>query len=143
MTKPIPTGCIKEHPSPSWKKFNLLIESVTLDDKIGHLFVVDIKFDKKNATEREILHNKILPRVIEKQKILDANKRLIFQLLYQYQKTEKGAHKAYCCTKKFTCNINSKKIYTTLSRRFVVFNYPLFMTRSKALFSLYLWIKRL
>ena len=55
MTKPIPAGCIKEHPSSSWKKNNLLIESITLDDKIGHLFVVDIEFDKKTATERELL----------------------------------------------------------------------------------------
>ena len=52
MTKPMPTGCIKEHPSPSWRKLNLLRESVALDDKIGHLFVVDIEFDEKNATLR-------------------------------------------------------------------------------------------
>ena len=34
MTKPMPAGCIKEHPSPSWKKFNLLLESIrtTLKD---------------------------------------------------------------------------------------------------------------
>ena len=51
MTKPMPTGCIKEHPAPSWLKFNLLLETVDLDDKIGHLFVVDIKFDEKRATE--------------------------------------------------------------------------------------------
>ena len=48
----MPTGCIKEHPSPSWRKLNLLLESVALDDKIGHLFVVDIEFDEKNATPR-------------------------------------------------------------------------------------------
>ena len=51
MTKPMPTVCIKEHPAPSWLKFNLLLETVDLDDKIGHLFVVDIKFDEKRATE--------------------------------------------------------------------------------------------
>ena len=51
ITKPIPTVCIKEHPAPSWLKFNLLLETVDLDDKIGHLFVVDIKFDEKRATE--------------------------------------------------------------------------------------------
>ena len=37
MTKPMPTGCIKEHLAPSWLKFNLLLETVDLDDKIGHL----------------------------------------------------------------------------------------------------------
>ena len=43
MTKLIPTGCIKEHPVPSWFKFNLLLETVDLRDKIGHLFVVDAR----------------------------------------------------------------------------------------------------
>ena len=52
MTKPIPTGCIKEHPSPSWLEFNLFLETVDLDDKIEHLFVVGIEFDEKRATER-------------------------------------------------------------------------------------------
>ena len=99
MTKPMPTGYIKEHPSPSWKKVHLLIKSVTLDDKIGHLFVVDIEFDKKNATETKLLYKEILPTVIEKQNILYANKRSIYQLLDQYQKTEKGAPKVYRCPK--------------------------------------------
>ena len=43
----MPTGCIKEHSSPSWLKFNMLLETVSLEDPIGHLFVVDIEFDKK------------------------------------------------------------------------------------------------
>ena len=49
MTKPMPTGCTKEHPVPSWLKFNLL-ETVMLDSKIGHLFVINIEFDKKRTT---------------------------------------------------------------------------------------------
>ena len=55
MTKPMPTGCIKENNSPSWLTFNLLLETVTLEDKIGHLFIVDIKFDTENADERKYL----------------------------------------------------------------------------------------
>lgn len=35
MTKPMPTGCIKENSSPSWIAFNLLLETVSLDDEIG------------------------------------------------------------------------------------------------------------
>ena len=54
MTKPMPTGCIKEYPSPSWLMVNLLLETVDLDDPIGNLFIVDIEFDEKNATEREL-----------------------------------------------------------------------------------------
>ena len=50
MAKPMPTGCIKENPSPSWLEFNPLVETVDLDGKIGHLFVADIKFNENRAT---------------------------------------------------------------------------------------------
>ena len=73
MTKPMPTGCIKEYNSPSWLTFNLLLEKVSLDDPIGHLLVVDIEFDQKNATKKQFLCNEILPPIIQKQKVLDAN----------------------------------------------------------------------
>ena len=56
MTKPMPIGSIKDK-EPSWKEFNLLMEKVSLDDPIGHLFVVDIEFDYENATPRQIMYN--------------------------------------------------------------------------------------
>ena len=65
MTKPMPTGCIKENNSPSWLKFNLLLETVK-EDEIGHLFIVDIKFDFENADERKLMYNEIFPPIIEK-----------------------------------------------------------------------------
>ena len=52
MTKPIPTGCIKENNSPTWLEFNLLLEKVSLEDLIGHLFIADIELDEKNATKK-------------------------------------------------------------------------------------------
>ena len=58
------TECIKER-TPSWSKFNLLLETVDLDSETEHLVIVDIEFDYKN-----ILYNEILPPIIEKQKIL-------------------------------------------------------------------------
>ena len=60
MTKPVPAGCVKEHLEPSWLQFNLLLETFHLDNKIGYLFVVDIDFDKKRATEPEYMYNEIL-----------------------------------------------------------------------------------
>ena len=69
MTKPMPTGCIKEHPlSCSMLEFNLLLETIDLDDKIGHLYVVDIEFDWANAMKQQLLYNEIMPPIIEKQK---------------------------------------------------------------------------
>ena len=66
MTKPMPTGCIKEHPSPSWLEFNLILKTVNSDDEIEHFFVVDIKFDEKRATEHKYMYDKILSLIIEK-----------------------------------------------------------------------------
>ena len=57
MIKPMLTISIKEHLSPSWKKFDLLLSSATRDNKIGHIFVVDIEFDKKKK-KKKICDNK-------------------------------------------------------------------------------------
>ena len=56
MTKPLPTGCIKDNSDVSWETFNLL-QKVNLEDKTGHLLVVGIVFDIKNATEKELAYN--------------------------------------------------------------------------------------
>ena len=39
----MPTGSIKKKVL-SWREFNLLLETVDLDESIGYLFVVDIFF---------------------------------------------------------------------------------------------------
>ena len=58
----------------------MLLEKVTLEDKIGQLFIVDIKFDYENPDAKQIMYNEIYPSVVDKQKQLDANERSIFQL---------------------------------------------------------------
>ena len=68
MTRPMPTGCIKQNTSLSWVAFNLLIEKVSFEDLIGHLFVVDIEFDFENASSRQLTYNEIFPPIIEKKK---------------------------------------------------------------------------
>ena len=83
MTKPLPTGSIKDSDDISWKTFNNLLKSVSLEDTIGHLYIVDIEFDFKNATERKYICNEIYPPIIEKQKIIDPCERLAFQLIEQ------------------------------------------------------------
>ena len=61
MTKPLPTGCIKDDKDISWKTLNFLLETVSLEDKIGHLHIVDIEFDVKNSTKKEFAYNEIYP----------------------------------------------------------------------------------
>ena len=89
MTKPLPTGCIKNDFDVSFQTFNILLESVDLEDKIGHLYIVDIEFDYKNASQKEMTYNEIYPPIIEKQKVIDPCERSTYQLLEQLVMGEK------------------------------------------------------
>ena len=100
MTRPMPTGCIKQKTLPSWVTFNLLIEKVSLEDKIGHLFVVDIEFYFENASTRQLTYNEIFPPIIKKKKIMEANERSLFQLLELFSKNEQDKPRSYVCTAK-------------------------------------------
>ena len=51
-TKSLPTGCTKDSDDISWETFNSLLELVSFEDTIGHLYIVDIEVDFKNATKR-------------------------------------------------------------------------------------------
>ena len=81
-------------------KFNLLLESGSLDDSFGHLFVVDIEFDEENAMERQLLYNEIFPPIIEKHKTLDADERSPYQLLDLFDTSLEGKPKTCRCTPK-------------------------------------------
>ena len=52
MTKPMPTDSIKKKVL-SRREFNLLLETVDLDDSIGHLFVVDIFLTIKTQSKNK------------------------------------------------------------------------------------------
>ena len=119
MTKPLPTGCIKDNKHISWKAFNFLLESVSFEDKIGHLYIVNIEFDVKNATKREFEYNEIYPPIIEKQKVVDACERSVFQLLEQFFQGEKGP-KTYQTTVKAHANL-FKKSFIPMYHKDLVF----------------------
>ena len=89
MTKPLPTGCIKQNFDMSWGTFNLLLQNVSLDDQISNLYVVHIEFDHAKATEKQLVYNEIYPPIIEKQKIIDPCEKSVYQLLEQNSSTEK------------------------------------------------------
>ena len=100
IAKPMPTGCIKFDTDISWKTFNHVLETVDLDDKIGHLYIVDIYFDYENATQKQRACNEISPPITEKQKIIDIHERFTYQLLEQYKENGDGTPKSYRATKK-------------------------------------------
>ena len=68
MTKPLQTGGIKKLKKiPSLKEFDLIIQGILDEDKIGHLFVIDIEFSEKNTDEKQLFFNKIYtPTFFEK-----------------------------------------------------------------------------
>ena len=84
MTKSLTTGCIKYNKDISWETFNFLLETVNLDDKIGHLYIVDIEFYVKNTTKKQFAYNEIYPPITEKQKTIDPCEKSAFQLLEQF-----------------------------------------------------------
>ena len=67
-----------------------LLESVSFEDKIGHLYIVDIEFDYKNATEKEFANNEIYPPIIEKQKQIGPCERSVLEMLEQFVRSDKG-----------------------------------------------------
>ena len=70
MTKPLPTGCIKENKNFSWVDFNILIESVDLTDKIGHLFVTDIFLMRKMQTKSSYFIMNFFHQLLRNRKFL-------------------------------------------------------------------------
>ena len=127
MTKPMPTDSIKEK-SPSWIEFNHLLETVDLDDKIGHLFVVDIEFDYEHATERIMMYNEVFPPIIEKKKVLEANERFVFQLCELYSEDYKKKTKSY--------KVSPKSHSTLLSKKFI----PMYIEELKFLITRCGWV---
>ena len=78
MTKPLPTGCIKDDSDISWATFNFLLETVDFKDTIGHLCVVDIEFDYENGTEKMMAYNEIILQSLKNITFLTHAKDLFF-----------------------------------------------------------------
>ena len=80
MTKSLPYGCIKlKKGVPSLDELKDLLANVTLEGKIGHLFIVDIIFSDVN--EKTILFNKFYPPIFEKNKKIESYERSCSQIM--------------------------------------------------------------
>ena len=62
----------QEH-SPSLVEFNKILDRISHEDKIGHLFIVDIKFH--NINPKTLLFNEIYPLIFEKNKKMEPYER--------------------------------------------------------------------
>ena len=67
ITKPLRYGCIKKQEHvPSLLELNKILDRISQEDPVGHLFIVDIKFHNKNS--KALLFNEIYPPIFEKSK---------------------------------------------------------------------------
>ena len=81
VTKPLPYGCIKnKKDTPGLRKFNFVLQNLSLNDKIPHLFVVDIIFDEKNADKKTFLFNKIYTPIFEKKLLIKPYESSVLQI---------------------------------------------------------------
>ena len=88
MTKPLPYGCIKKASKvPFLLEFNMILDSISETDKVGHLFIVDIKFHNKN--EKTMLFNEIYTPIFEKKEVIQAHQRSVLQLMSVINRDEK------------------------------------------------------
>ena len=79
MTKPLPYRCIKTRDQPpTLAEFNKIINEVSQEDSIGHLFIVDSKFNDINP--KTLLFNKLYP-IFEKNKKMEPYERSTLQIL--------------------------------------------------------------
>ena len=108
MTKPLPTDNIKkEKKVPNLREFNLIIQGISDQDKIGHLFVLDIEFDQENASEKNHFSTRsTLP--FSKKKVLSANERSFFQLLDAMRMNDKGTMNSYKTIAKTSASMDKK-----------------------------------
>ena len=112
MTKPLPYGCIKKKKVlPTLEELEQILSNVTLNDKLGHLFVVDIVFDKQD--EKTLLFNELYPPIFEKDKKIEPFERSCAQIMCVEQMKDKGKMLSLKQTSKTHATLR-KKIFIPL-----------------------------
>ena len=82
MTKPMPIGCFQhKNEIPTMTQFNMILETVNLEDKRGHVFSVDIEFDKKRANKKTPMFKGVYCPTFEEKEALGPAKKSTFHLL--------------------------------------------------------------
>ena len=108
MTKPLPYSCIKKMKTPSLSEFKRILSSFSHEDKIGHSFVLDIKFHYKNP--KTMLFNEIYTPIFEKNKIVQARERSTIQLMrFLSRNDKKDIINNFKCTAKTHSTLHGKK----------------------------------
>ena len=120
MTRPLPYSCIKRKPTvPSFEELEQLLKSVTLEDKTGYIFTVDIEFSDINP--KTVLFNEIFPPVFEKNKKIPPHLWSCSQIMSRAQKKDdKGEITSLLFNSKMHATLNMK-IFVNLYAEVYIF----------------------
>ena len=110
MTKPLAYGCIKKMETvPILLEFNKILDGISHEDTIGHLFIVDINFHNKNP--KPWFLTKYIRLFLKKNKNVNAYERSIIQLMSILSRNkERDIINSFRCTAKTHSTLDEKKI---------------------------------
>ena len=101
--------------TPSLLEFNRILDSVSHEDNIGHLFVVDIKFRNRNS--KQCYLTRYMRPFSRKNKTVQAHERSTIQLMSVLRRNhENDIINNIKCTAKTHSTLDEKKIYPSLCR---------------------------
>ena len=113
MTKQLPYRCIKRKEKIlSFEELDQLLKSVTLEDKIGHIFTVDIEFSDINP--KTLFFNEVYPPIFEKNEKIPPHLRSCSQIMSRAQKKKGKKEIASLPFNSKTHAILNKKIFVNL-----------------------------
>ena len=108
MTKPLPYSCMKNKKEfLAFKNFSWSSKTCLMKIKIGHLFILDMKFNEKLADEKVLSFSEIYTLLFEK-KLIKPYERSMLQLLTVLQKTTKVCWTVLNSTEKLIWQWNRK-----------------------------------
>ena len=111
MTKPLSYGCIekKKYQPSILVEFNKILNEISHEDSVGHIFIVDIKFNDINP--KTLLFNELYPPIFEKNKKMEPYERLTLQLLsIMVRNEEKETINSFPYNSKTHLRLKEKKI---------------------------------
>ena len=80
----------------------MMLETIDPDDKLEHLFKIDIEFDEARANPKTLMYNELYTPIFKKDNVLDPIERFVFQLYEALRKDSTGNILSYKYNKKLT-----------------------------------------
>ena len=123
MKRPLPYGCInRKNKVLSIDQLTERLKTITLEDKISHLFTVDMEFFEVN--EKTLLFKETYPPIFEKKKKISPRERSTSQIMSRAQRKKgKDEISALLFNSKTHATLKKKNVREHLCQRLIFFNY--------------------